>query len=88
MALTQYLLQSLVCTLVFNGYGLGLYGKTTVGAGLLGGVAFFALQVWSSRLWLARFPMGPAEWAWRRLSYGARPAAALAHPNLSTREPA
>lgn len=88
MALTQYLLQSLVCTLVFNGYGLGLYGKTTVGAGLLGGLAFFALQVWSSRLWLARFSMGPAEWAWRRLSYGARPAAALAHPNLSTREPA
>ncbi len=72
MALTQYLLQSVVCTWVFNGYGLGLYGKVSVSAGLLGGLAFFALQVWSSRLWLRHVSMGPAEWAWRRLSYGAR----------------
>lgn len=72
MALTQYLMQSVVCTLVFNGYGLGLYGKVSVGAFLLGGLALFALQAWSSRIWLERFSLGPAEWAWRRLSYGAR----------------
>ncbi|MFN8010801.1 MAG: DUF418 domain-containing protein [Holophagaceae bacterium] len=76
MALTQYLLQSVVCTLVFNGYGLGLYGKVSVSAMLLGGLAFFTLQAWSSRRWLDRFSLGPVEWAWRRLSYGARPAAA------------
>ncbi len=87
MALTQYLLQSVVCTLVFNGYGLGLYGQVSVGASLLGGLAFFALQVGSSHLWLARFPMGPAEWFWRRLSYGPRPTAP-ALPQLASQEPA
>jgi uncharacterized protein len=87
MALTQYLLQSVVCTLVFNGYGLGLYGRVSSSASLLGGLAFFAVQVWSSRLWLARFPMGPAEWLWRRLSYGPRPAAP-ALPQLATPESA
>lgn len=86
MALTQYLLQSLVCTLVFNGYGLGLYGRVSVSAGLAGGLALYALQAWSSRWWLARFPLGPAEWAWRRLSYGPRSAAA--RPTAPAREPA
>ena len=74
MALTQYLLQSLVCTWVFNGHGLGLYGKVPVSHYLAGGVVFFALQVATSHLWLARFRMGPAEWLWRRLTYrGAQP---------------
>jgi uncharacterized protein len=73
MALTQYLLQSVVCTLMFNGYGLGLYGRVSISACIFGGIAFFALQAWSSRAWLARFPMGPAEWLWRRMTYGALP---------------
>jgi len=70
MALTQYLLQSVVCTLVFNGYGLGLFGKVSINACILGTIAFFPLQVWSSEWWLARFRMGPAEWLWRRMVYG------------------
>ncbi len=70
MALTQYLLQSLVCTWIFNGHGLGLFGKVPLSLYLLGGVGFFTLQVMASRLWLTRFRMGPAEWLWRRLTYG------------------
>jgi uncharacterized protein len=74
MALTQYLLQSLVCTWIFNGHGLGLYGKVPISHYLMGGLVFFALQVWSSHLWLAHFRMGPAEWLWRRLTYrGSQP---------------
>lgn len=69
MALTQYLLQSVVCTWVFNGHGLGLYGKVSVSACVLGGIVLFAIQVWSSRLWLERYAMGPAEWLWRRMTY-------------------
>jgi uncharacterized protein len=72
MTLTQYLLQSVFCTLAFNGYGLGLYGKVPMNLCILGGVAAFALQVWTSRLWLARFRLGPVEWLWRRMTYGAR----------------
>lgn len=75
MALTQYLLQSVFCTLLFNGYGLGLYGKVPMNLCILAGVALFALQVWTSQLWLARFRVGPVEWLWRRMTYGARPLA-------------
>ncbi len=69
MALTQYLLQSVVCTLVFNGYGFGLYGRVPLNVCIYGGIAFFGLQIWSSRVWIAHHSMGPAEWLWRRLSY-------------------
>lgn len=72
MALTQYLLQSIVCTWIFNGYGLGLCGKVPMDVCILGGVALFAIQVWSSRVWIARWRMGPAEWLWRRMTYGTR----------------
>lgn len=84
MALTHYLLQSLVCTWIFNGHGLGLYGKVPVSHYLLGGGILFALQVWSSRLWLARFRMGPAEWLWRRLSYAKPQAFRLRLPSALT----
>lgn len=72
LALSQYLLQSVVCTFVFNGYGLGLYGKVSVSSCIVGGILFFAFQVWISRLWLDRYSMGPAEWLWRRLIYPRR----------------
>jgi uncharacterized protein len=69
MTLTQDLLQSVICTLIFNGYGFGLYGRVPMNLCILGGVGIFALQVWSSRLWLARFRTGPVEWLWRRMTY-------------------
>lgn len=72
-ALTQYLLQSVICTAIFYGFGFGLYGQLPMNWVLLLGVLVFALQVISSRLWLAHFRLGPAEWLWRRLSYGRAP---------------
>jgi len=70
MALTQYLLQSIICTFIFNGYGLGLYGKVPLNQLMLGGFVFFGVQVWSSHLWLSIFKMGPMEWVWRSMTYG------------------
>ena len=70
MALTNYLGQSLVCTWVFNGHGLGLYGKLTPAAFMLGGVALYGAQIAFSRWWLGRFRFGPAEWLWRSMTYG------------------
>lgn len=70
--LTQYLLQSVVCTFVFNGYGLGLYGLVPMNVCIVAGTAIYLLQVWVSRVWLARFRTGPLEWLWRRLTYPAR----------------
>lgn len=70
MALTNYLLQSLVCTTIFYGYGLGLYGQVGAAAGIVLTVAIFALQILYSSWWLRRFRFGPMEWLWRTLTYG------------------
>ena len=75
MALTNYLMQSLVIGFVLLGVGpgLALAGKigTTAVTGIV--VAFFALQILVSRWWLSHFAYGPAEWVWRALTYGTMP---------------
>jgi uncharacterized protein len=72
MAFTNYLMQSLVFSTVFYGYGLGLLGKLSGARTMAIGVAFYVLQVVMSALWLRRFRFGPLEWAWRSLTYGQR----------------
>lgn len=74
MALSNYLGQSVVMTTVFYFYGFGLYGRVPLPVAYGLALALFALQVLASRAWLARFSMGPAEWLWRRLTYGHAPA--------------
>jgi len=69
MALTNYLSQSLFWTWMFYGHGLGLWGQVPRWPHLLLALAFFAVQVWISHWWLARFRFGPAEWLWRSLTY-------------------
>ena len=69
MAFTNYLAQTVICTLIFYGHGLGLFGKLERGQQIFVVVVVWALQVWFSRFWLARFRTGPAEWLWRTLSY-------------------
>lgn len=70
MALSNYLMQSLICTTLCNGYGLGLFGRISPLAGIALAVALFAMQVALSRVWLQRYRFGPAEWFWRVLTYG------------------
>ena len=69
MALTNYLLQSIVCTLVFYGYGLGYFEQLPRAWQVPFVLVVFALQVLLSRWWLARFRFGPAEWLWRTVTY-------------------
>ncbi len=71
MSLSAYLSQSLVCTWVFHGHGLGAWNRVPVEVGLLGGLGLFALQAWACGWWLRRFRLGPAEWLWRSLAQGA-----------------
>ncbi|MFC3717431.1 DUF418 domain-containing protein [Luteimonas soli] len=73
MALTNYLLQSLVAALVFHGYGMALWGELGRAAQVALVFAVFAAQLLLSALWLSRFRFGPMEWLWRWLTYGARP---------------
>ncbi|MEO7385825.1 MAG: DUF418 domain-containing protein [Gammaproteobacteria bacterium] len=74
MALTNYLAQSILCALIFYGFGLGLYGRVT-GYQLYAVVVLIcALELSWSRWWLARFRIGPFEWVWRSLTYRQRQA--------------
>lgn len=73
MALTDYLMQSVVCTLFFYHYTTGFYGRVGPAFGLAGTVVLFAAQVAFSNWWLARYRFGPMEWLWRGLTYGKFP---------------
>jgi uncharacterized protein len=70
LALTNYLLQTMICTTVFYAYGFGLYGKLGPAAAALLAIAIYLLQVALSVLWTGRFRFGPAEWLWRSATYG------------------
>jgi uncharacterized protein len=77
-ALSNYLLQSLVCTTLYYSWGGGFYGRVSPLLGLVPTVIIYAAQVALSEWWLRRFTTGPMEWLWRRLTYAApvmRPAA-------------
>ena len=74
MALSNYLLQSLVCVGIFYGHGLGFYEQLPRAWQVPFVLLLFALQVAASHWWLARYRYGPMEWLWRWLTYGRRPA--------------
>ena len=71
LALSNYLLQSVLYGFVFYSAGLGLHGRLTPGTVLLIALLVLAGQLLCSVLWRRRFRFGPAEWAWRRLAYRA-----------------
>ena len=75
MALSNYLLQSLVALFLFTGAGLGLVGELGRAQLYLVVLALWALQLWLSPWWLARRRFGPLEYLWRLLTYGRLPAA-------------
>jgi uncharacterized protein len=70
MALTNYLMHSLVFTTVSYSYGFGLYGEISYLEGLGLTVLMFAVQIPLSAWWLRHYRFGPMEWLWRTLSYG------------------
>ncbi|MEE4196047.1 MAG: DUF418 domain-containing protein [Bacteroidales bacterium] len=69
MALTNYLLQSILCTTIFYSYGFGLYGTVNIWQGIILTFIIYGLQILFSIFWLKRFHYGPFEWLWRSLSY-------------------
>lgn len=72
MALTNYLLQSIVLGFVFYGYGLGLSGQIGSASAACIGLLLYIAQIQISRIWLGCFRFGPLEWLWRSLTYGRR----------------
>ena len=70
MALTNYIGQSVICTLIFYNTGLGLGGTVGPTIYILIGFGVYAFQVAVSSWWLARYRFGPLEWLWRMATYG------------------
>ncbi|MHC4947280.1 MAG: DUF418 domain-containing protein [Planctomycetota bacterium] len=69
MALTNYLLETVICTLIFYGHGLGQFGRFSRLEQLLTVLGVWAVLLVVSPLWLRAFRFGPAEWLWRSLTY-------------------
>jgi uncharacterized protein len=69
MALTNYLLQSVVGTTLYYGYGLNFQTRMGNLPGFLLAMVVFSFQILLSSSWLRRFQFGPAEWLWRSLTY-------------------
>ncbi|RXZ82634.1 DUF418 domain-containing protein [Paenibacillaceae bacterium] len=73
LSLSNYLLQTVVCTTIFYGYGLGLFGKLGVIAGIGIALILYTLQLLGSAWYLTRFRTGPVErvlriwtyWSWK-----------------------
>ena len=72
MAFTNYIMQTLICTTLFYGHGLGLFGRVSRSQqwGIVVGI--WVVQLAYSPWWLTHFRFGPLEWLWRSLTYGRR----------------
>ncbi len=81
MPLTNYLMQTLICTTLFYNWGFGLWAQVGPAWGLLLSLLiFFAVQVPWSWWWLKTHERGPMEALWARLTYGRRTARGVSLP--------
>ena len=73
MALTNYIMHSLICMVIFTGVGFGMFGKLQRYELYFVVFAIWIFQLILSPIWLKYFHFGPIEWLWRRLSYLYKP---------------
>jgi len=69
MAFTNYILQTVICTLIFFGYGLGYYDSFRIYQLYLLTLGIWIFEMIFSSVWLKYFRFGPLEWLWRSLTY-------------------
>jgi len=70
MALSNYLMQSVICVVLSYGYGFGLWWRIGAAPAMAIAAGILLLQLPLSAWWLSHFRFGPVEWVWRRLTYG------------------
>ena len=70
MAFTNYLVQSIVMSCIFYGFGFALFGRVSVAQAIAIATVIYTAQAAFSAWWLGRFRFGPMEWLWRSLTYG------------------
>ena len=71
-ALSNYLLHSLLCLIIFTGAGFGLIGTFERWELYVIVLAIWIFQLFASSWWLKRYAFGPAEWLWRTMTYGSK----------------
>ena len=81
MALTNYLMQTVICTTIFYGYGFGMFGRVDRLGQAAIVLAIWTFQLVFSSMWMRVFRFGPCEWVWRTVSY-LRPQPMLRRPAL------
>ena len=69
MSLTNYLLQSIIGSFIFCGYGLGCYRLVGITYAVLIGLAMVVVQYLFGRYWFRNHPRGPLEGLWRKLTW-------------------
>ena len=69
MSLTNYLLQSIIGSFIFCGYGLGCYRLVGITYAVLIGMAMVIVQYAFGRYWFKKHPRGPLEGLWRKLTW-------------------
>lgn len=65
LSISNYLLQSVLSTMIFYSYGLGYYGKISIFAGTMLALGIYGMQLAISSWYVKRFHYGPVEWLWR-----------------------
>ena len=70
LALSNYVVQTIACTAIFYGHGLGLFARVDRAGQMAIAAAVGAAQLAASAWWVRRFAHGPLEWAWRAVTYG------------------
>jgi uncharacterized protein len=68
-ALSNYILQSIVCGVIFYGYGFGMFNHYSRSQLLIIVLSIWILQIAATYFWLRKFKHGPLEWIWRKLTY-------------------
>ena len=69
MALTNYVMQSIIGTFIYFGWGLGYIGQFGALICFLLGIGVIIIQTVFSKYWLKSFKYGPLEWLWRCGTY-------------------
>ncbi len=69
MALSNYLLQTIICTTLFYGFGLSWFGEVDRLGQALVVVSVWVFLAVFSKFWMTSFRLGPFEWLWRSLTY-------------------
>ena len=72
MALTNYLMQTVICTTLFYGYGLGWIGRFEPVFILPLAVVIYVFQMFVSAWYFEKYKMGPLERLWRMGTYLSR----------------